>query len=351
VSRAQDPLAARQEFLQLLNRPRVPVAAEVAAPTTTPQGYTQLRFAYTSQPGQRVPGILLKPADAGATSRRPVVIAMHGTGGNKNDQLAFLRQCVARGFLGVAIDGRYHGERAQGAPRIGNLNPYETAILKAYCDTPRLLITAFGPTVERVEEPFYPLYYDTVWDIMRLIDYLRMREDVDPARIGIYGVSKGGIEAYLAAAADPRIAVAVPAIAVQTFRYGLKNNAWQGRVATFQKSFDQAAAATRIDKPDWHFVEVFYNQVMPGMIDSFDGPGMLPLIAPRPLLIINSDNDPNTPFEGVKIAAQAARDAYAEATPPASDHFEQRIQPGAGHRVTAESQAAAVEFFVKWLKP
>ncbi|HVS72300.1 MAG TPA: acetylxylan esterase [Phycisphaerae bacterium] len=44
-----------------------------------------------------------------------------------------------------------------------------------------------------------------MWDIMRLIDYLDTRADVDPQRIGIYGVSKGGIEAYLAAAVDPRI--------------------------------------------------------------------------------------------------------------------------------------------------
>jgi poly(3-hydroxybutyrate) depolymerase len=51
---------------------------------------------------------------------------------------------------------------------------------------------------------------------MRLIDYLDTRADVDPQRIGIYGVSKGGIEAYLAAAVDPRIQVAVPCIAVES---------------------------------------------------------------------------------------------------------------------------------------
>jgi dienelactone hydrolase len=348
----QDPQAARVEFLQMLNRPRVPLAPEVSPPTAA-DGVVQIRFWYTSQAGVRVPGILIKPAsDAG--TRRPVVIAMHGAGGNKMDQLPFLRQCVARGFIGVAIDGRYHGERAGGvaaAGGVGELNAYNLAILDAYCDTPRLRIRVFGANATPPQEPFYPLYYDTVWDVMRLVDFLRMREDVDPARIGLYGVSKGGIEAYLAGAADPRIAVVVPAIGVQTFRYGLKNNAWQGRVATVQPAFDAAARATGIDKPDWHFVEVFYNRVMPGIIDTFDGPGMLPLIAPRPLLVINSDNDKNTPIEGVRIAVQAARDAYAEATPPATDRFEFRLQPGAGHRVLPESQAAAVEWFGWWLKP
>src|SRR4029079_17783994 len=114
------------------------------------------------------------------------------------------------------------------------------------CDTPKMMRTVFGDNARPVQEPFYPLYYDTVWDIMRLVDYLRTRPDVDPSRIGIYGVSKGGIEAYLAAAVDPRIAAAVPTISVQTFRYGLLKNAWKGRVATFQKAFNAAANATGI---------------------------------------------------------------------------------------------------------
>jgi dienelactone hydrolase len=352
VSRQQDPLAARSEFLQLLNRPRVPLAPDVA-PATPADGLSLIRITNASQAGVRVPGILLKPTDppGAAPARRPVVIALHGTGENKNSMLPFLRQCAAKGFIGVAIDGRYHGERGTAAPRTGDLDAYNLAILDAYCDTPRLRTTVFGPAARPPEEPFFPLYYDTVWDVMRLVDFLRMREDVDPARIGLYGVSKGGIETYLAAAADPRIAVAVPAIAVQTFRFGLKNNAWQGRVATVQPAFDAAAKATGIDKPDWHFVEVFYDRVMPGIIDTFDGPGMLPLIAPRPLLVINSDNDRNTPFEGVKIAVHAAQDAYLEAQPPVPDHFQQIVQPGAGHRVLTSSQSAALDWFTRWLQP
>lgn len=351
---AQDPRAARRALLQLLERPRVPLAPQVSDATTIRDAAIEIRFSYASEANHRVPGILLKaPAaatlPAGADPRRPVVIALHGTGGSKTEQLPILRQLVARGFIGVSIDGRYHGDRAAVAPRLGGLNPYETAILKAYCDTPRMMMAVFGPEAQRVPDPFYPLYYDTVWDVMRLVDFLRTREDVDPARIGIYGVSKGGIEAYLAGAADSRLAVVVPAIGVQTFRYGLRNNAWQGRVATVQKAFDQAARATGLDQPDATFVEVFYNRVMPGIIDIFDAPGMLPLVAPRPLLIINSDNDANTPIAGVNIAVQAARDAYAEARPPVPERFEFRLQPGAGHRVTGESQRAAIEWFVRWL--
>ena len=45
---------------------------------------------------------------------------------------------------------------------------------------------------------------DGEWDVQRLVDYLGSRDDVDPRRIGLLGISKGGIETYLAAASDPR---------------------------------------------------------------------------------------------------------------------------------------------------
>ena len=41
---------------------------------------------------------------------------------------------------------------------------------------------------------------------MRLVDYLATRDDVDARRIGLTGISKGGIETYFTAAVDKRIA-------------------------------------------------------------------------------------------------------------------------------------------------
>ncbi len=319
----------RQDFLQIIDRPRVPLVPEIQD-TSTANGLIQIHFTFASEKEQRVPGILLKSASS--TGKRPAVISMHGTGGNKSDQLPFLRQLANAGFVAIAIDGRYHGERAAAAPKEGNLNAYETAILRAWR----------GPKE-------HPLFYDTAWDIMRLVDYLQTRDDIDAARIGVYGVSKGGIETYFAAAADPRIAVAIPAIGVQTFQWGVDHNDWKGRVGTFQKAFDAAAKEAHIATADAAFVKSFYERLMPGVTSKFDGPSILPLITPRPLMVINSDSDNHTPITGVNLAADSAKAAYHQQN--ADDRFLLRIQPNTGHQVRPDSQRAAIEWFSKWLKP
>src|SRR6476660_8649661 len=102
------------------------------------------------------------------------------------------------------------------------------------------------------------------------------------------GFFKGGMETYLAAAADPRIAVAVPCIGVQSFRWAIENDAWQSRIGTIQGAFD-AAAKVRGVAPDATFLRAFYDRVAPEIYGKFDGPAMLPLIAPRPLLAINGE--------------------------------------------------------------
>ena len=101
--------------------------------------------------------------------------------------------------------------------------------------------------------------------------------------------------------------------------------------------------------PDSAFVEAFYDRVVPGIASEFDGPSMAPLIAPRPLLVVNGDSDPNTPLPGVKEAAAAAEAAYRALH--AQDRFTLRIQPNTPHRVNPDSQTAALEFFAKWLAP
>lgn len=319
---------SREAFLRLIDRPRVPLSPEIQTLPSEPS-LVREHFVFSAQEGERVPGVLLKPR--AGTSRRPVVILLHGTGGSKSDaQIVKLSEAlVARGFIAVAIDGRYHGERARPGARS---TEYVAAMLQAY----------------RVPGT-HPFLYDTVWDVMRLIDYLATRQDVDPARIGVTGISKGGMETYLAAAVDPRIAVAVPVIGVQGFRWALDHDAWQSRVGTFQAAVDAAAADAGVKTVDAAFVRRFYDRVVPGICAEFDAPAMLPLIAPRPLLAINGDSDARTPLEGVREAAAAAERAYR--TAHAQDRFVLHIQPKTGHAFGEPAQQAALDWFVRWLKP
>src|SRR5581483_5135262 len=48
-----------------------------------------------------------------------------------------------------------------------------------------------------------------VWDIMRTIDYLATRSDVDASRIGCIGISCGGTATLFASAIDPRLRAAM----------------------------------------------------------------------------------------------------------------------------------------------
>jgi dienelactone hydrolase len=316
----------RAEFLNLIKGRRVSLAPQVEKWPVT-NALTQFHFSFAADKAQRVTGVLLKAENS--RGRRPVVIALHGTGGSKGNMLALGRKLATNGFVAVAIDGRYHGER-RGTGR--GTTEYQDAIVRAWSGSQE-----------------HPLYYDTVWDVMRLIDYLQTRKDVDSKRIGLLGISKGGVEAYLAAAVDPRIAVVVPCIGVQSFRWALENNAWQARVSTIPTAFEAATKEAGVTVPDAAFTKSFYDRVVPGIYGDFDGPAMLPLIAPRPMLVINGNADNLTPLPGLKLCTEAAQNAYRAAG--AENRFAVRIQENTGHQVTPDSERAAIEWFVRWLSP
>jgi dienelactone hydrolase len=314
---------ARADFLKMIDRPRVALAPEVRD-MPAEGGLYQVHFSFAAAQGERVPGILLRQA---ASGRRPAVIALHGTGGNKEGQLPILKELASKGFAAVAIDGRWHGERSKAGK---GSDDYNEAILATW----------------RTGKE-HPFLYDTVWDVQRLLDYLETREDVDAKRIGAIGFSKGGMELYLAAAVDPRIAVAVPCIGVQSFRWALENDSWQSRVGTFQKAIDTAAKDASV-AVDAAFVRKFYDRVAPGVYGEFDGPSMVTLIAPRPMLWINGEIDPRTPMPGLMECKTAAEKAYRARG--AGEKFAMHVQEKTGHQVRAPALAMGVEWLGRWLR-
>jgi dienelactone hydrolase len=317
----------RAAFLKIIDRPRVPLAPEVGAAESADPALVAEHITFAADAGARVPMLLVKPR---VLSRKaPAVIVLHGTGGNKQGMSPYLVRLARTGIVALAIDARYHGEREGRVP--GPSSAYDNALARAF---------------QAKDE--HPFLYDTVWDVMRLVDYLATRDDVDASRIGLTGFSKGGMETYLAAAVDPRIAAAVPIRGVQSFGWALQHGAWDSRAWSIRGGLEGAAAQAGA-AISAGFVRRFYDAIAPGLYTQFDGPAMLPLIAPRPLLVINGDSDPRTPMAGVRLAAAAAGQAYRRAG--AADRFSLHIMENTGHEDTPDVPALVTDWFVKWLRP
>jgi dienelactone hydrolase len=327
------PTEVRQAFRKLLDRPAVPLNVKVHS-LRTEKGFVTEHLSFASEKTaageERVPVLMVRPEKE--NKKLPVVIVLHGTGGSKEGERGWLTDLAKRGIIGVAIDARYHGERARGAKRA---DAYNAAIVRAW-------------KAKEGEKQEYPFYYDTCWDLWKTVDYLKTRADVDGDRIGMVGISMGGIQTWLAASVDERVKVIVPAIAVQSFRWSLENDQWQGRANTIRAAHEAAAKDLGEKVVNRRVCRALWNKVVPGILDQFDCPSMLRLAAGRPLLILNGEKDPNCPLAGAKLAIQEATEAYRKAE--ASDKLKVMIAAGVKHQVTAEQRKAALDWFEKWLR-
>jgi dienelactone hydrolase len=332
------PAEVRAAFRRQLDRPKVALDPQRTRPDEKgPDGTVTERLTIATEKKrsgaiERVPMVIVRPR--GPAGKRPAVIVLHGTGGSKEGQREHetMARLVGKGIIAVAIDARYHGERAGGAK---GAEAYNAAILAAWRARPA--------------EQEHPFYYDTVWDLWRTVDYLLTRPEVDGKRLGMIGFSMGGIETWLAASVDERIAVAVPAIAVQSFRWSLDNDQWQGRAKTIALAHQGAAKDLGEPAVNGKVCRALWSKVLPGILDRFDCPSMIRLFAPRPLLIPSGDQDPNNPVGGARLAFAAAEQAYQAAG--ASDRLKILLAPGVGHKVTDEQLQEAVGWFVRWLEP
>ncbi|XP_037419086.1 putative hydrolase YtaP [Triticum dicoccoides] len=157
------------------------------------------------------------------------------------------------------------------------------------------------------------LLYDLVWDLIKLGDYLSARDDVDPSRIGIIGESLGGMHAWFASFVDTRYSVVVPIIGVQGFQWAIDNDMWQARVDSIKHLFEEARIDSGKSEIDAEVVKKVWDKIAPATASQFDAPYSVPLIAPRPLLLLNGADDPRCPVLGLQELASKAVEAYAEA--------------------------------------
>ncbi|KAG1661623.1 hypothetical protein FOA52_002853 [Chlamydomonas sp. UWO 241] len=239
------------------------------------------------------------------------------------------------GYLTVAVDCRYHGERAQpaegGTPAARAV--YEDALVRAWRDGP--------------ERPFL---LDNVWDLLHLMDYLVTRADVDVDRIGMTGFSLGGMHAWLLSAADPRLAAVATVSGVQGFNWALQNNVFKARVEAIPKVFEAARVDLKARCVDANVVRRVWQRLAPGLssdTSGFDAPASLRCLAPRPTLVVSGELDARCPLGGLVDACTRARGAWlahvgacvAAERAEALDGFCRRVVADLADRVVAEALA------------
>ncbi len=163
-----------------------------------------------------------------------------------------------------------------------------------------------------------------VHEVMRAVDYLQTRPDVDRTRIGITGFSLGGAMTWYAAAADPRLTVVVPVC---------------GGAGTYD-------ALTRDNKRTRYHSQYFYPA---GFLKLFPGdqPEVFASLAPRALLVVGRDQDQGMPVEGLRKLEQEVKAAYAKRGAP--DRFAVHITAGE-HTYTEEMFEQVKQWFGRFLK-
>ncbi len=320
-----------KEFRSLLQRPAVDFRPSFTK-YATDSVLIEKGFIY-SEETEKVPILIYKPINS-TTKSFPVVICLHGTGGNKEDEniKRLLYHFSRIGIMGVAIDARFHGERIPGGAT--GSKEYVEAIIKAWKNTD-------------AKNQKHPFLYDTVYDLWRLTDYLVTRPDVQAKRIGMMGISMGGIETWMAASVDKRIRVAVPVIAAQSFKWSLENQQWQGRARTIWKVHEQVAKDLGDSAVNENSVKVLWDKLLPGIIDVYDCPSMIRLFSPRPLLLLSNEMDLNCPLPGAELAFKAATLSYQSEN--AGSKLKVHVTPGEPHRFLPEHLQMTIAWFKEWL--
>jgi dienelactone hydrolase len=157
------------------------------------------------------------------------------------------------------------------------------------------------------------------WNGVRAIDYLLTRPEVDPERIGVTGISGGGASTFWIAAADERVKVAVPVSGMSDLDCYVKQKIINGHC-------------------DCMFL---YNTYQ------WDWTTIAAMIAPRPLLFANSDNDPIFPMDGNRRIIAKLRTCYEMHGKP--ELVDEYVSAG-GHAYRPDLRIAAFKFLNKHLK-
>ncbi len=294
--------AWRTELRTMLGLEQQPERTDLKVTVTGTIHHTGLniqRLHYQSRPGLYVAADLYLPEGEAPKTGWPAVLYVCGHAkvesngrllGNKTGYhhhgLWFARHGVACLIIDTVQLGELHGEH-HGTYKLGRWD-----------------WVSRGYTPAGVE----------AWNAIRGLDVLEAWPGIDGKRMGITGRSGGGAYSWYAAALDDRIRVAVPVAGITDLQNHIVDGCVEGHC-------------------DCMYMINYFG---------WDYSKLAALIAPRPLLLANSDSDGIFPLDGVLRTHQAVAGVYANLG--AKDKLGLLVTPGP-HKDTQELQVGAF----KWL--
>jgi cephalosporin-C deacetylase-like acetyl esterase len=254
----------RQEYLDMLGLWPLPEKTPLKATITgtVDRGDVVIDLLhYQSKPGLYVTGNLYRPKKAEGKLPAVLYVCGHSGRGRDGNKTAFQDHGMwfaSNGYICLIIDtlqlgevaGIHHGTYNQG----------------------RWWWQSLGYTPAGVE----------CWNGIRGIDYLVSRPDVDADKIAVTGISGGGASTVWIAAADERVKCAVPVSGMSDLTSYVKNKVINGH----------CDCMFMVNSYGWEWTTI------------------AALIAPRPMLFANSDNDGIFPMDGNRRIIEKLRQVY-----------------------------------------
>lgn len=241
-------------------------------------GYRREKFVFESRPGFAVLGYLLTPSKG----RRPfpAVVCVPGHGRGVDDivgiddkgrdrtdkdgyQHDFAIQAVEHGLAAVAIEPIAFGCRRDARTK-------KKALSTSACQPVAGTLLLMGQTMIGWR----------VWDVMRTIDWIETRKELDAGRVGCMGISGGGTCTTFAAALEPRIRAAFVSGYLNTFRDSIMS------------------------------ISHCIDNYVPGILEWAEQYDVAGLIAPRPLFAESGERDPIFPIEASRDAFNRVKKVY-----------------------------------------
>jgi len=261
--------------------------------TRTFPGYTREKIVFDSRPGVSVLAYLLLPTKARRPAPAMICVPGHGRGvddivaiddrGNDRTDKAgyqhdFAIQVVEAGLAALAIEPMGFGCRRDAVnARLG--------LSRKACDPVAGGALMVGQTMIGWR----------VWDVMRTLDYMATRAELDQSRIGCMGISGGGTVTVFSTALDLRIRVALVS----------------GYLNTFRDSVGSLAHCT--------------DNYVPGILNWAEMHDLAGLIAPRPLFVESGEKDNIFPIRASIESFNEVKKIYGVFE--ASDRVEQEVFP------------------------